>query len=89
MPGRVIEQLVDACDSFEPSADDGDVDGPTLEFSSAWLQLHFDDDADARLALDEQYAKIRAVLGGNHVGEICRLDPNLGILGQLDAQRFD
>lgn len=49
-------------------------------------KLDLDEDGEDRLAVEKEHDQVCAVLGGNHLRELGRLDASLGIGGQCNAE---
>jgi hypothetical protein len=64
----------------------GDIHRPTEALPLIGLQLHFDDDAKHRLAVNQQHNEICPILSRYYIRQLRRLDANFGIFWQLNVE---
>jgi hypothetical protein len=74
--------------ALEARAASDDVHGPRKALPVVASELHFHDDREHWLAVDEEYNEIGAVLRRHDFRQVRRFDPHFCVQGQLDVERI-
>ncbi|MBN1611736.1 MAG: hypothetical protein JW940_34200 [Polyangiaceae bacterium] len=88
-PARGVGARADdqeATGALEARAQAHDVGRPGEASAGVWEKLYFDDDAEHGPAVAEEHDDVGVVLGGQSSAQRRRLDPDLGVRGQLETE---